>query len=239
MNLVVVILAAGKGTRMKSITPKVLHKVDNKTMIERVVHTSKNLDPNEIVVVVSKENIKQISKTVYDVRYQIQNKQLGTGHAVKTALSCCDTSNLLGILGDVPLITADTLKKVISTKYDAVIVGFLNNDHTNKFGRIIAESNKVKKIVEYSEATESERKINLCNSGIMWIKSDYLDLIYDINNKNSKGEYYLTDLIHIMVQMKLQIGYLQADIHECMGVNTQEDLKTVNKLIKRYKSDTT
>jgi len=232
-NLVVVILAAGKGTRMKSDITKVCHKVGNKTMIEHVVNTSSELKPKDIVVVVSKDNIEIIRKVLEntDVRLKIQQGQLGTGHAVLSAMPCCnDQTNLLVLLGDVPLINSQTLNKIVTTPYDAVIIGFKNYDTENRFGRIIIQNNRVDRIVEYLDATEEERAVPLCNSGMLWIKAEHVPLIYEIKNDNKKGEYYLTDIIEIMANLGLDIGFLEANVAECMGVNTPEDLETVNDI---------
>jgi len=231
-KLVVVILAAGKGTRMKSNLTKVCHKVGNKTMIEHVVNTSYKLS-NNIVVVVSKENVEDIRKVLEDtkVRLKIQYEQLGTGHAVISAMPCCDKSeNMLILLGDVPLISHKTLKKVINSNFDAVIIGFRNYDSSNKFGRIVTKNGRVNKIVEYLDASDEERKITLCNSGMLWIKSIYTELLYEIKNENKKGEYYLTDIIQIMTDKDLKIGFLEASTEECMGVNSPEELKQVNDI---------
>lgn len=231
-KLTVVILAAGKGTRMNSNLTKVCHKVGNKTMIEHIVSTSSKLTGN-IVIVVSKENIEDIRKVLEDtkVRLKIQYEQLGTGHAVISAMPCCDkTENMLVLLGDVPLISYKTLGKAVGTNFDAVIIGFRNYDTANKFGRIITKNGRISRIVEYLDATEEERKITLCNSGMLFIKSSYISLLYEIKNNNSKNEYYLTDLIGIMAEKDLKIGFLEASVTECMGVNSPEELKQVNEI---------
>jgi len=231
-NLMIVILAAGKGTRMKSDLPKVCHKVGDKTMVEHVVNTSSKLNPSETVIVVSKENFLPIKDilTSYDVRFKIQYQQLGTAHAVLTALECDDTSDVLVLLGDTPLITTDTLSKIVSTGFDAVIMGFVDRNPNSKWGRIVVENSRVKRIVEYNEASDKERQISLCNSGMLWIKSTHVPLLYQIDNNNSKEEYYLTDIVKIMVERNLNIGFMKASYEECMGVNTQEDLALVNRI---------
>ncbi len=275
-NLGIIILAAGKGTRMKSDITKVCHIVGNKTMIEHVVKASVDLKPNNITVVVSKDNIGSIRDVLEnnygnDIRFKIQHEQLGTAHAVTTGIECSQKpnnpsvkkintkqqthnntkkpntkkpctdktnnktpntpNNILVLLGDVPLIKPRTLEKISNTKHDAVIIGFKNTDFTNKFGRIVINNNRVNKIVEYLDATEEERLINICNSGMLWIKSDHTHLLYYIKNNNKKKEYYLTDIIQIMVNEGLEIGFLEANVDECMGVNNQEDLTYVNKVI--------
>jgi len=237
-NLVVVILAAGKGTRMKSNLTKVCHKVSDKTMIEHVTETGFKLS-KDIVIVVSKENITEIRKVLEDtkVRLKIQYEQLGTGHAVLSAMPCCDqTHNILILLGDVPLITHKTLNKVIGTPFDAVIIGFRNYDNTNRFGRIVTKNGRVRKIVEYLDASEEERKISLCNSGMLWLKSTSVPLLYEIKNNNSKSEYYLTDIVEIMANKGMDIGFLEAGTDECMGVNSPEDLKRVNEIYLSLKN---
>lgn len=236
-DLVVVVLAAGRGTRMKSDIPKVCHKVGDKTMIEHVVNAASLSLPRDIIVVVSKDNINDIKKALKDknIRFKIQYEQLGTGHAVISAVPCCnDCHDLLVLLGDVPLIKPQTLNKITTTNHDAVIIGF-KQIKDNKFGRIIIKNNKVDKIVEYLDATEEERKVPLCNSGMLWIKSNHVPLLYNINNNNKKGEYYLTDIIKIMVNKGLTIGFMEANIEECMGVNTQDDLKLVNDIYELNK----
>ena len=233
-NLVVVILAAGEGTRMKSNITKVCHKVGEKTMIEHVVSTAKSLKPLETVVIVSKDNINQIRDVVLDndLRFKIQYEQLGTGHAVKTVLPCLikNNSNLLVLLGDVPLISSHTLNKIVSTNHDAVVAGFRDHNSKNKFGRIIISKNKLHKIVEYLDATPAERNVPLCNSGILWIKNTHVPLIKNITNNNKKSEYYLTDIVGMMREKGLEIGFLEASYDEFMGVNTQEDLLKVNNI---------
>ena len=231
MDLAVVILAAGKGTRMNSDITKVCHKVGNKTMIEHVTNTANKLSPKNIVVVVSKDNIEDTKKVLNHVKFKIQEEQLGTAHAVLVAVPCCnENSDLLVLLGDVPLISSKTLSKVVNTNYDAVIIGFKNHDPTNRLGRIVINNNRVNKIVEYLDATPEERSIPLCNSGMLWIKSSCVPLLSQIGNDNVKGEYYLTDIIKIMTDKGLKIGFFEASFEECMGVNNPSDLAEVNKI---------
>ena len=143
---------------------------------------------------------------------------------------------MLVLLGDVPLITHKTLNKVVGTPFDAVIIGFKNYDPTNRFGRIVTKNGRVRKIVEYLDATEEERKISLCNSGMLWLKSTSVPLLYEIKNNNSKSEYYLTDIIEIMANKGMDIGFLEAGTDECMGVNSPEDLKQVNEIYSSFKN---
>lgn len=239
--LAIVILAAGKGTRMNSDIPKVCHKVGDKTMIEHVVNTVNGIENSlkkEIYVVVSKENIEIIRKALKDekLRFKIQYEQLGTAHAVISAIPCCDDSkDILVLLGDVPLIKSKTLSKVVNTNCDAVIVGFGDTNIENRFGRIVIKNNRVNKIVEYNDATNDEKKIQLCNSGMLWLKSTHVHLLKHIKNNNNKGEYYLTDIIGIMVDMDLNIGFMEIDFSQCIGVNTRSDLIKCNEIYNQIK----
>ena len=233
-NLLVIILAAGKGTRMKSTLPKVCHKVGGIPMITHVVSAAKTFNPKEIVVVVSKENISEIKlcleqKHDRNIRFIMQNEQLGTAHAVISAIECCHfNENILVLMGDVPLINDRSLNTISKTNLDAVIMGFNDEDINNKFGRIVLKNNLVHKIVEYNDATDKEREINLCNSGILWLKNIHIPLLYKIDNNNAKKEYYLTDIVKLMNHNKLKIGLFRADKYECMGINTKDDLNRVN-----------
>ena len=241
MKLAVVILAAGKGTRMNSDIPKVCHKVGDKTMIEHVVNTVNGLNKEinkKIYVVVSKENIEAIRNVLQDekIRFKIQYEQLGTAHAVISAMPCCDNSkDILVLLGDVPLIKTKTLGKIINTNCDAVIIGFIDTNIENRFGRIVIKNNRVNKIVEYNDATDDEKKIQLCNSGMLWLKSTHVHLLKHIKNNNNKGEYYLTDIIGIMVNMGLDIGFMEIDFSQCVGVNTVSDLIKCNEIYNQIK----
>ncbi len=152
-------------------------------------------------------------------------------------MPCCDDSrDLLVLLGDVPLVRSRTLNKIVTTSCDAVIVGFRNSNQANKFGRIIVKNNRVDKIVEYNDATEEEKNVQLCNSGMLWLKSNHVPLLKSIKNINSKSEYYLTDIIRIMVNRELNIEFLEISYEECMGVNTPEDLEEVNQIYNKLNS---
>ena len=231
--LTVVILAAGKGTRMKSPEiPKVCHKVGNKTMIEHVVSTSSQLNPTNICVVVSKDNREKITQILQDYKdlfFVEQGNITGTGSAVLAAESIYRGGDILVLLGDVPLLKSSTLMKIRKTNY-CTILKFIDKDVTNKFGRIVCNNNFVDKIVEYAEATEEERKISQVNSGILFLKREYTDLLHVISNKNSKKEYYLTDIVQILKNRSIPVFYIEGDKRECMGVNTVTDLQYINNL---------
>lgn len=233
-DLVITILAAGKGTRLNSSIDKVCHYVGDKTMIEHIVLTSESLTPHEIVLVVSKNNIEQIRQILrhYDVRLKIQPKPLGTGSAVLSSVPCCGKpspkKDLLVLMGDIPLITSKTLEKISTTSYDAVIVGFVDKTNNNQYDRIVIENKRVLKIIKFFDANLRERKNILCDSGVIWLKYNHVKLLYDIEKNNSSGEYHLTDIVEIMVNKGLKVGFLESTKSECMGVNTQQELFLAN-----------
>lgn len=232
MSLTIIILSAGKGTRMNDSTiPKVCRKVGDLPMISHIFNTAKMLKPNKIVIVVSKENKEIVSQTINsdEVEYVIQEDFPGTAGAVLSAEQYYKNSNILVLLGDVPLIRFRTLEKIISSDAKALILGFIETED-NKFGRIILNNNKVEKIVEFSEASEEEKKIQDVNSGILYLDNKYTYLLNNIDNNNSKKEYYLTDIVDIMKKLNIEISYLQASKEECMGANTPLDLLKLNKI---------
>jgi bifunctional UDP-N-acetylglucosamine pyrophosphorylase/glucosamine-1-phosphate N-acetyltransferase len=227
--LSVIILAAGKGTRMGGDVPKVLRKVGDLTMLEHVVKTAKKIS-EKVIIVVSKENKEDINKLDLDVDYSTQEHLNGTASAVISAKEKYLNSDILVLLGDVPLLKSETLQNIV-TENKNCILGFQHTDNNNKFGRIVLKSNYVDRIVEYSEATEDERNIKIVNSGILFLKKEYTYLLDVIDNKNSKGEYYLTDIVKICNLNNIQMNYYEADIKECLGANTPEDLAIINSLI--------
>ena len=228
--LSVVVLAAGKGTRMGGDIPKVLRKVGGLTMLEHVVKTAKKLTEN-VIVVVSKENHDEIQKLELGVEYSVQSKLDGTASAVLSAEEKYLGSDILVLLGDVPLLKSETLEKIVRRGSRCAVLGFQHQDVTNKFGRVILNDNVVEKIVEYNEATEEERKIKTVNSGILFLEREHLHLLKKIENKNSKSEYYLTDIVKICVFENVQVDYFEADAISCLGANTPEDLAVLEDII--------
>ena len=237
--LCVVILAAGKGTRMNDLNiPKVCRKVGNKTMIEHVVTTSLSLNPQKIIIVVSKENLKPISESLRNLMLLNSNKIFfvkqeevnGTASAVLSAKKLYKESNILVLLGDVPLLKPSTLKCVINCK-TCGILGFVDNDLNNKFGRIVIDDKQVVRIIEYTEASDKEREILQVNSGILYLNHQYTNLLEKIDNHNSKKEYFLTDIVKILRNENISISYIEGPKQECLGANTPTDLQNINNLI--------
>ena len=238
--LSVIILAAGKGTRMNdSNLPKVCRKVGNLTMIEHVKKASQRLNPYKTIVIVSKENHDVIKNVLQEqeqeqddsIIYIVQEELNGTGSAVLSSESSYQNTDILVLLGDVPLIKTETMKKIIQSD-NCCILGFQDDNIDNRFGRIVLnDANNILKIVEYNDATEEERRIKSVNSGILYLNKRYTHFLHEIDNNNSKSEYYLTDIIKILTRNNIDITYIEASKNECMGVNSPTDLKLVNELI--------
>ncbi|MFT6332843.1 MAG: bifunctional UDP-N-acetylglucosamine pyrophosphorylase/glucosamine-1-phosphate N-acetyltransferase [Lentimonas sp.] len=231
MTISVIILAAGKGTRMKSSLPKVLHKLAGREMLNLVIDTAKKLNPENICVVISKE-MEKITQQISDshpetnLSFAIQENQLGTADAVKSGVnSLKNIADLVLVLyADTPLIRAKTLQKMIDSKNAVCVLGF--NCHTkNKYGRLIVRSNQLDSIVEFKDASEYEKKIPLCNSGVLAINgSKITDFLSKISNENASGEYYLTDIVKIAKEQEESCGFIETKEKEVMGVNSKIDL---------------
>ena len=230
-----VILAGGSGKRMKSDLPKVLHKLNGVPLVEHVIKLAKDINSDSICIVTSPSLKDRLSYSGINVA--IQDKPLGTGHAVLSAEPCLkDKSGDLFILyGDTPNIKPDTLskmKKVKNSKNAQIAVLGMRPEDTKRYGRIfVSENGYVDRIVEHRDASDEERKNNLCNSGVFLVDLKYLlPLLKEIKNKNAVGEYYLTDIVQIAQNKGLKTVVIEAHEHELLGVNTQEELKAVSQL---------
>lgn len=233
----IVVLAAGKGTRMKSDMAKVLHPLLGKPMIQYVVDTAAQMVQERVVVVVGHqaEAVRRAVTTIADTRFAEQRRQLGTGHAVQCALPQIDPSveTVVVLCGDVPLISTGTLSAFIAGHHgggrDISVLCVRVPDPTG-YGRIVTDrAGRFTGIVEERDATAAQRKINLVNTGIYCIRRALLKTGLDkIRCDNAQGEYYLTDIVHIGAVADWRIGYEQcADIEEVVGINTLEDLSRV------------
>ncbi|MBP2033943.1 bifunctional UDP-N-acetylglucosamine pyrophosphorylase/glucosamine-1-phosphate N-acetyltransferase [Clostridium algifaecis] len=236
-----IILAAGEGKRMKSATPKVLHKVCGKEMVNIVIDVVKKaqIDDINLVVGTGLEKVKKATE-LQNIQYSIQEKQLGTGHAV-----ICAKNFLKGkkgtvaiFTGDAPLIKDDTIKKLINFHneggYSAVILTSLV-DNPYGYGRIIREENgNVSKIVEHKDCTEEELKVNEINSSMYCFDIESLvDSLDKIHNNNAQGEYYLTDVIEILKKSGKKIGALPIPFEETLGVNSREQLAEAARIMRK------
>ncbi|WMJ80249.1 bifunctional UDP-N-acetylglucosamine diphosphorylase/glucosamine-1-phosphate N-acetyltransferase GlmU [Clostridium sp. MB40-C1] len=235
-----VILAAGKGKRMKTKLPKVLHKVCGKEMVNHVIDTLKKCDIEDINVVIGNgaEEVKKATedRTVY---YSLQTEQLGTGHALICSKDFFkDKKGILTVFtGDAPLITEESVKKLmefhVKGNYKATILTSLVEDATG-YGRIIrSESGEVEKIVEHKDCTEEELKVNEINSGMYCFDIEELVTNLDkLSNNNSQGEYYLTDVIEILKNEDHKVGAIDIDADEIKGVNSRVQLAEAEEIMR-------
>ena len=241
-DIAAIVLAAGKGTRMKSSKAKVLHLLAGRPIIRYVIETALKVVGHNIVVVVGNEAEavrKTVTKTA-DVLFAYQEVQLGTGHAVQCALPSVPSNikNVIILCGDVPLITEQTIKELVDTHLNArnaiTLLG-VNIDNPTGYGRLIIDSNgEVQRIVEETDATKAEKAITTINSGIYCIHSEFLmSAINQLNSNNAQNEIYLTDIIEVASNSGLSIGMmLVPEYTELIGINTLDDLDRVEAVIE-------
>ena len=240
MNFKAIILAAGKGTRMKSKYPKVIHKVCGKEMVNHVINVSQKSGVNDIVVILGHESDVVKERLPKDSMIAMQTEQLGTGHAVKMAKEYINDEDTIVVLcGDTPLIKEDTLKRLfayhLENEYHATVLT-TKVDNPTGYGRIIRDNNEdLLKIVEQKDANEEEKAIKEINSGIYCFNGKSLRESLDlIDNNNAQGEYYLTDTIYIMRDRGQKVGaYNGSTIEELMGVNSRVELSKAEEIMRR------
>ncbi|SNU08252.1 bifunctional UDP-N-acetylglucosamine pyrophosphorylase / Glucosamine-1-phosphate N-acetyltransferase [Lachnospiraceae bacterium] len=233
-----VILAAGKGTRMESDLPKVLHKVCDQTMVHYVIKAAKDAGATDVIVIVGYQG-QLVKREIVDVvDFVEQREQLGTGHAVKCAKDKIGTEGDTVILcGDTPLITAETIRKLREKhKHESNGVTVLSAmvDDPTGYGRIIRDDEgNFLRITEHKDCTEEELKVNEINSGMYVFNSEALSFSLEkITNDNSQGEYYLTDTIQIIKKSGLKVNAMPVnDVDEILGVNTKAQLAEAEKIM--------
>ncbi|MDM3870795.1 bifunctional UDP-N-acetylglucosamine diphosphorylase/glucosamine-1-phosphate N-acetyltransferase GlmU [Porticoccus sp. W117] len=225
----IVILAAGKGTRMKSALPKVLHKLAGRSLLQHVIDTSSQL-PEAAITVVTGHGSEQVRESIANpVNWAEQTEQLGTAHAVEQALpSLADDSVALILYGDVPLLELQTLEKMVGlvAEKSMTLLTVELADATG-YGRIVRDAEgHVSAIVEHKDASDAQREICEINTGVMALNSDDLKRwLPQIGNDNAQGEFYLTDLIEIARNDGYQVEPLQpATEQEVQGINDRVQL---------------
>jgi bifunctional UDP-N-acetylglucosamine pyrophosphorylase/glucosamine-1-phosphate N-acetyltransferase len=226
-----VILAAGKGTRMKSALPKVLHPVGGRPMVLHVLDTVAGIGAARSVVVIGPDMEDDVAPAVAPAPVAVQVEQAGTADAVKAAREALAgvEDTVLILYGDTPLIRAETLAAMVARReegdFAVVVLGFRPED-PGPYGRLVAgDDGALAEIVEAKDASPEQREIRLCNSGVMAVDGAILfDLVDRVGNDNAKGEYYLTDIVALAREAQRRCGYLEADADELMGVNDRADL---------------
>jgi bifunctional UDP-N-acetylglucosamine pyrophosphorylase/glucosamine-1-phosphate N-acetyltransferase len=241
----IVILAAGKGTRMNSELPKVLVPLKGRPMIKYLLDSvfTSDVDPKPCIIV-SPDNQEIIKNALaeYNLEYAIQDKQLGTGHAVACARNYLspDTKNILVLYGDHPFLKADSIKKFIKAENNSLIIAptilpDYNDWHQNFYhwGRIVrGANNKVEGIVELKDASEEQKLIREVNPGFMVFDYKWLFKNVDkLNDNNKAKEYYLTDMVKIAFEEGKEVGTINIEAREATGINSLEELKIAESLI--------
>jgi len=238
-DLLVVILAAGQGTRMRSATPKVLHQVAGLSMLGHAMQAGQEAGASRMVIVTSpgQEDVRDaVVQRAPDASIAVQHKQHGTAHAVLAAREALSEHQgpVLVLYGDTPLVRAETLREAcakLATGDDVVIVGFETDDPTG-YGRLVLDdADKLQEIVEHADATPEQRAVTLCNSGIVALGAGKaLNILERIGNDNAKGEYYLTDAVSVCRSDGGSTAVVTADADDVLGVNSRVQLAQVEAI---------
>ncbi|WP_109513390.1 bifunctional UDP-N-acetylglucosamine diphosphorylase/glucosamine-1-phosphate N-acetyltransferase GlmU [Pseudomonas ovata] len=236
MSLDIVILAAGQGTRMRSALPKVLHPVAGNSMLGHVIHSARQLAPQGIHVVIGHgADAVREQLAADDLNFVLQDKQLGTGHAVAQALPVLSAETVLILYGDVPLIEVDTLQRLL-TRVTPEQLGLLTVtlDDPTGYGRIVRDAQgQVSAIVEHKDASDAQKAIKEGNTGILAVPGKRLaDWLGRLSNNNAQGEYYLTDVIAMAANDGLVIATEQP--HDPMEVQGANDRRQLAELERHY-----
>ena len=232
-SIAAIVLAAGKGTRMKSDTHKVLHPIAGRPMLLHLIDSVAALDPARTVVVVGAGR-EQVEAAVHPLGAETaqQSEQLGTGHAVRMAEDALAgfQGDVLILYGDVPLVSTSTMRRMLERLHGAdapaaVVLGFRPAD-PGAYGRVIADGQgHIVKMVEFKDASHDERAETLCNSGLMAARADNLfALLARVTNDNAAGEYYLPDIVMLAQRDGRHSAVIETDAYEVTGVNSRGEL---------------
>jgi bifunctional UDP-N-acetylglucosamine pyrophosphorylase / glucosamine-1-phosphate N-acetyltransferase len=240
-----IVLAAGKGTRMKSDLPKVMHRVAGRTMIQHVLGVAAPLAPVRTVVVLA-PGMDAVAQQAPGAQIAIQAAPLGTGHATLAACPALDDlladkqlDDVLVLFADSPLLTTSTLAALLAERRRrpeaAIVVLGMRPPEPGAYGRLICDRQGVlEAIVETKDATAEQRAIGLCNSGVMAIDARHLRALLEaIGTDNAKGEYYLTDIVAIARRQGLPCRALEAPFDELVGINSRADLAAAEAIMQR------
>ena len=234
-KLAAVVLGAGKGTRMNSDLPKVLMPLCNRPMIRYIIDSMEEMKADKIVTVIAPDG-DLVKKEVAPYKTCVQQQQLGTANAVlaaKDELKDFD-GNVLVIYGDNPITPVPVYQKMIQKcqeGYAVVVLGFVPEDAA-RYGRLKIENGELIKIVEFKDATEEEKQIKVCNSGIMCFDGKtMLDILSQITNENAAKEYYLTDAVAIARRKGLKCAVVECRAEDVAGANTREELALLEKFL--------
>ena len=240
--LSVVILAAGKGTRMYSDLPKVLHPVAGKPMVKHVIDTAKQLNARQINLIYG-HGADLLKEKLADepVNWVFQAEQLGTGHAMQQAAPFfADDENIVMLYGDAPLIQQSTLERLIAQKPEnGIALLTVKLDNPTGYGRIIRENGSVVAIVEQKDASAKQLKIQEVNTGVMVASgASFKKWLGNLNNNNAQGEYYITDVIAMANEDGFQVQAVQADeFMEVEGANNRLQLAALERFYQKKQAE--
>lgn len=240
-KLAVIILAAGKGTRMKSKTSKVLHKLAGRPLIDHLLDTIRLLSPDQIITVISDQQ-SDVAERASGTNLAFQNPPMGTGHAAAATLPMLKDNSfqeVLVVFGDTPFLTVETIEKMLETlrgpSSPALVVLGFRPSNAMEYGRLVTdEDGQLEKIVEAKDASSDVLEIDLCNAGIMAFDGARLpELLSGIDNNNATGEYYLTDVVSIARSRGWRCISIETDNpSEVMGINSRADLARAEAILQ-------
>ncbi|SLN30912.1 Bifunctional protein GlmU [Aquimixticola soesokkakensis] len=242
MATALIILAAGQGTRMNSDLPKVLHRIGAAPLFAHALAAGQAVDPERRVVVVGHGGADVATaarKIDEDIVIAEQSEQLGTAHAVAQARAALADfeGDVFVLYGDTPFVQGETLERMLEARksHDVVILGFEAAD-AGRYGRLVMAGDKLERIVEFKDATEDERAISLCNSGVICADAQRLfSLIDAVGNDNASGEFYLTDIVGLATARGLSATAVTCPEAETLGVNTRAELARAEALFQATK----
>jgi bifunctional UDP-N-acetylglucosamine pyrophosphorylase/glucosamine-1-phosphate N-acetyltransferase len=241
MSTSVIILAAGKGTRMRSNLPKVLQPLAGRPLLGHVIETAKKLNAANIITIYGHGGDKvQQAFAQENVQWVEQAEQLGTGHAVKVTLPVLPTEGVSLILsGDVPCVTQETLQRLLDAAAQTGIgIVTLTVDDATGYGRIVRKNGQIQAIVEHKDATEEQRQIKEFNTGIYCVSNAKLhQWLPKLSNENAQGEYYLTDIIAMAIVDGLEVASVEPELaFEVEGVNDRVQLAALEREFQSYQA---
>lgn len=235
-----IVLAAGEGTRMKSDKPKVLHQVANRSLLGHVLSVVTEAGATQVAVVIGpdrEDSEKEVRRNLPEARTFVQRERLGTAHAVLSAREslAMKLDDVIVAYADTPLVkpsTFATLRAPLAKGAAVVVMAFEAKDPTG-YGRLITSGQELLAIREHRDASEEERKISLCNGGLMAIRGDVaLTLLDKVGNDNAKGEFYLTDIVEIARELGLEAAVSVVPEEEVHGVNDRVQLAAAERMIQ-------
>ena len=245
-DLHVVVLAAGKGTRMRSAAHKVLHRISGRRLLDYVLGSARALSPASITIVVGHfaSQVQEAYREAPDLRFVVQEPQLGTGHALLQAEPALAgaTGSLLLLSGDVPLLTTSTLRQLVERHHaDEAAATVLTAivDRPYGYGRILRHGGRIARIVEERDASDTERHIKEINSGVyVFALGPLFDALRSIASQNAQGEYYLPDLVGILRRRRLGVSTVTVPgADEIRGINSRSELAEVARIVRQTKNE--